>query len=423
MVISITCADRGLEIRVPPGPSFDTAVHKVPGCVRDIMAGCWVLPDQPLHRLLLLRAVYDLKIFNAPESPSGSPSEVVGAPASRKVPAAPVRPDAQSLPAVLPCRSARPLRVRFMEALDARHYSGRTREAYLRWFDRFALYHKGRTPASMTGKDINSFVTDLAVRGEVSSSTQNQALAAVLFLYRSVLGIDIDDIGDVIRAKKPGHLPVVLSRDEVRTILSLLREDRRLIVHVLYGTGLRIAECLSLRVQDIDFERNEILVRNGKGAKDRITMLPRTLSAPLRSHLQHVRSIHEADLKSGWGKVQIPGALVRKYPNATTDWCWQWVFPQERRWKDPVTGDEGRYHADESVIQRVVHEAVIRAGITKRVSCHTFRHSFATHLLESGYDIRTVQELLGHSDVKTTMIYTHVLNRGPSGVKSPLDVL
>lgn len=439
MVIAITCADRGLEIRVPPDPVYDKAVHRVPGCVRDIEGGCWLVPDQPLHRLLLLRAMYELKTCNVPESNV----EEDDAPAPGKLRAPSMRRDAHSekkssgsgsaamrvvqsaapVSAVLPVRSPRPLRVRFAEALGAKHYSDRTCEAYLRWFDRFALYHKGRSPATMTGKDINAFVTDLAVRGDVSSSTQNQALAAIIFLYRTVLGIDIDDIGEVIRAKKPGLLPVVLSRDEVRTIISLLRDDRRLIAHVLYGTGLRITECLSLRVQDIDFERNEILVRNGKGAKDRVTMLPRTLVDPLKSHLQHVRSIHEADLKAGWGKVPIPGALVRKYPNASTDWCWQWVFPQERRWKDPVTGDEGRYHMDESVIQRAVHEAVLRAGLTKRVSCHTFRHSFATHLLESGYDIRTVQELLGHSDVKTTMIYTHVLNRGPSGVKSPLDVL
>ncbi len=213
-----------------------------------------------------------------------------------------------------------------------------------------------------------------------------------------------------------------MSRDEVRSVLAELEGDKCLAAKLMYGTGIRLMECLTLRVQDIDFERNEILVRNGKGAKDRVTMLPETLKASLREHLARVKAIHEADLSEGWGAVQMPDAVDRKYPNGATEWSWQYVFPQERRWINAQTGRQGRHHMDESLMQRAVHTAVLKAGIAKRASCHTFRHSFATHLIESGYDIRTVQELLGHSDVKTTMVYTHVLNRGPSGVRSPVDL-
>lgn len=310
---------------------------------------------------------------------------------------------------------------RYTGGLEARHYSDRTRESYVKWLLRFIEFYKGRNVESLGEKEINAFLTRLAVTGNVSASTQNQALAALLFLYRVILSAPLGSLGEVVRAKKPVRLPVVMSREEVRSVLSQIEGDKKLACSLMYGTGMRLMECLELRVQDIDFDRNEILVRNGKGAKDRVTMLPSSLAAPLKEQLLHVKAVHDRDLGEGWGTTVLPGALDRKFPKSTTDWVWQWVFPQEHRWRDRETGKQGRYHMDASLLQRAVHEASLRAGITKRVTCHTFRHSFATHLLENGYDIRTVQELLGHSDVKTTQIYTHVLNRGPSGVRSPMD--
>ena len=275
----------------------------------------------------------------------------------------------------------------------------------------------------MAEPEINAFLTYLAVKEKVSASTQNQALFALLFLYRHVLGREVGDLGEVIRARKPKRLQVVITREEVKAVLTNLSGDKWLMASLMYGAGLRLMECLRLRVQDIDFSRNEILVRDGKGAKDRITMLPASLRAPLQEHLRTVKAIHERDLTDGWGRVLLPDALDRKYPNAAKEWRRQWVFPQENRWKNPKTGEEGRHHVHESIIQKAVNGATRKAGLAKRVTCHTFRHSFATQLLESGYDIRTVQELLGHKDVKTTMIYTHVLNRGGKGVKSPVDDL
>ena len=312
---------------------------------------------------------------------------------------------------------------RLRDALCSRHYSRRTEQTYCHWVKRFIFFHKVRHPAEMAEPEINDFLTHLAVKEKVSASTQNQALTALLFLYRHVIGREVGDLGKVIRARKLTRLPVIMTRDEVKAVLSNLSEDKWLMASLMYGAGLRLMECLRLRVQDIDFSRNEILVRDGKGAKDRITMLPELLKKPLQDHLRQVKAIHDKDLAEGWGRVQMPDALDRKYPNAPADWRWQWVFPQENRWLNPKTKDQGRHHIDESLVQKAVRDAVVAAGLTKHATCHTFRHSFATHLLEGGYDIRTVQELLGHSDVKTTMIYTHVLNRGPSGVHSPLDRL
>lgn len=312
---------------------------------------------------------------------------------------------------------------RYLAALSARHYSNRTKESYSKWLSRFIAANKGKNPAAMGGADINAFLSRLATGENVSASTQNQALAALLFFFRTIMNNPVGDIGEVIRAKKPKRLPVVMSRQEVRAVLSELSGDKWLIASLMYGTGLRIMECLELRVQDIDFTQNEIIVHNGKGGKDRRTMLPGTLKTALQEHLIAVKAIHSKDIAEGWGRVPVPEALGKKYPKAASEWAWQWIFPQERRWKDPRTGNEGRYHMDPSILQTAVHEAIVKSGIAKRASCHTFRHSFATHLLENGYDIRTVQELLGHSDVKTTMIYTHVLNRGPNGVRSPADGL
>jgi integron integrase len=336
-----------------------------------------------------------------------------------------------TLPAIRPAEEPpdrlRPHKPKLMErmslALRARHYSLRTEQAYAQWVRRFIFFHKLRHPAGMGEPEINAFLTHLAVDAKVSSSTQNQALSAILFLYRHILGREVGQIGDVIRAQRPRRLPVVMNRDEVKTVISYLYGEKKIIATLLYGAGLRLMECLRLRVQDIDFGKNQITVRNGKGDKDRVTMLPQSVKPMLAEHLRRVKHIHEKDLTDGWGMVELPEALGRKYPRAPRLWEWQWVFPQERRWKNPRTRLEGRHHIDESLVQRAVKEAVTRAGLSKRASCHTFRHSFATHLLEAGYDIRTVQELLGHRDLKTTMIYTHVLNRGPAGIRSPLDLL
>ena len=275
----------------------------------------------------------------------------------------------------------------------------------------------------MGGDEIGRYLTDLAVNRKVSASTQNQALSALLFLYRQVLQVDPGTIDHVPYAHSPMHVPVVLSVDEVRTVLAQLTDAPWIVVALLYGAGLRLQECLELRVKDLDFDRHEIVVRRGKGQKDRRTMLPASVESRLAEHLEQVRRRHQRDLSDGLGRVVLPAALDRKYPNAATEWSWQFVFPAARICRDPRFGPPSRYHVHESVIQRAVTAAVRRAGLAKRVSCHTFRHSFATHLLESGYDIRTVQELLGHADVSTTMIYTHVLNRGALGVRSPADRL
>ena len=308
-------------------------------------------------------------------------------------------------------------------ALRARHYSRRTEQAYCLWVRRFIRFHGLRHPAQMSEPEINAFLSHLATEQHVSASTQTQALSALLFLYRHVLHREVGALDGVVRARKDRRLPVVLTRDEVRQVLAQLDGDLWLIASLLYGSGLRLTECLRLRVQDLDLACGELTVRDGKGGKDRVTMLPEALTAPLRRHLARVRELHARDLAAGWGRVRLPDAVDRKYPRAATEWRWQWVFPQRRRWRDPTTGEQGRHHVHETVVQRAMADAVRRAGLTKRTSCHTLRHSFATHLLEAGYDIRTIQELLGHKDVRTTMIYTHVLNRGGRGVRSPIDSL
>jgi len=311
---------------------------------------------------------------------------------------------------------------RYREELQARHYARRTVDTYEQWLRRFLRFHGMRHPREMGSADVNAFLTHLAVEGKVSASTQNQALSALLFLYRELLGRDLDLVG-VVRARTRQRVPVVLSEAAVRAVRERLDGEAALVVGLLYGSGLRLMEALRMRVKDLDLQRMEITVRDGKGGKDRLTVLPQSLVPPLQGHLLRVRSLHQSDLAAGWGQVLMPYALARKYPKANREWAWQWVFPQQNRWRDKESGAQGRHHLDPSVVQKAVKRAVTEAGVTKQASCHTFRHSFATHLLERGQDIRTIQELLGHKDVSTTMIYTHVLNRGPLGVRSPADLV
>lgn len=310
---------------------------------------------------------------------------------------------------------------RVRAALRSRHYSFRTERAYVGWIRRFILFHGKRHPDTMAEHEVGAFLTSLATDGKVSASTQNQALAALLFLYQTVLGRDLAWLGGLVHAKRPARLPVVLTREEAMALLDRLDGVVRIVGSLLYGSGLRLLEVLQLRVKDVDLDRREILVRRGKGQKDRHTVLPAALVQPLRDHLTAVRALHEQDLAVGLGAVALPEALSKKYPSAPREWPWQWVFPASRTYADAVTGEIRRHHLHETVVQREVRRAARAAGITKPATPHTLRHSFATHLLESGYDIRTIQELLGHRDVSTTMIYTHVLNRGAAGVRSPLD--
>ena len=297
----------------------------------------------------------------------------------------------------------------------------RTEEAYVSWARRFILANNKRHPREMGAAEVEAFLTGLAVNGKVAASTQNQALAALLFLYREVLELELPWMSEIRRAKQPERLPVVLTREEARALIAELSGLNWLLGSLLYGTGMRLLECLRLRVLDIDFARHEIVVRQGKGGKDRRTMLPVSLAARLKAQLDEAERLHRRDLSLGYGEVWLPNALARKYPNAGREWIWQYVFPASRRSTDPRSGVVRRHHLDESVLQRAVKRAASSAQLAKRATCHTLRHSFATHLLESGYDIRTIQELLGHKDVATTMIYTHVLNRGGRGVNSPLD--
>ncbi|MCP9850916.1 integron integrase [Cyanobium sp. Morenito 9A2] len=312
---------------------------------------------------------------------------------------------------------------RYREELVVRHYARRTIQSYSHWVKRFLHFHGLRHPREMGAVEINAFLSHLATEGQVSASTQNQALSALLFLYRHVMGVEDVDLKGLVRARRRQRLPVVLTLEEVRQVLDHLEGSNQLIAKLLYGSGLRLMEALRLRIKDLDFQQRQLSVRDGKGGKDRVTMIPERLIRPLQEHLKRVKEIHRADLERGWGAVEMPQALEMKYTNASREWSWQWVFPQAQRWKDRTSGRQGRHHIDPSIVQRAMHTAVRTAELSKPATCHTLRHSFATHLLERGQDIRTIQELLGHSDVKTTMIYTHVLNRGPTGVLSPADLL
>lgn len=310
------------------------------------------------------------------------------------------------------------------ERLRLKHYSIRTEKSYVAWVRRYIHFHDKRHPREMGKVEIEAFLSSLAVDRNVAAATQNQALSAILFLYREVLDLPLPWLDDVVRARKPARLPVVLTRKEVAALRAQIADPQiSLIVDLLYGGGLRVMEAVRLRIKDVELERGEILVRDGKGGKDRITMLPERLNAAMTSQVAIARSVHEADLRAGHGRVWLPNALAVKYPGAATALGWQYLFPAARLSVDPRSGNTGRHHVDEKLVQRAVKRAADAAGIHKPATPHTLRHSFATHLLESGYDIRTVQELLGHSDVKTTMIYTHVLNRGGRGVISPLDGL
>lgn len=311
---------------------------------------------------------------------------------------------------------------RVHEAMRSRHYSRRTEEAYVMWIKRFIFFHNKRHPASMGGEEVNAFLSWLASEQNVSASTQNQALGALLFLYRYVLEDPLPWLKDVIRATRPSRLPVVLTPEEVRRVMSRLAGPAHLVSLLLYGAGLRLLEGLMLRVKDVDFERGQIHVRDPKGRHDRHTMLPQFAVPLLRHQFEIAREIHNDDLKAGFGSVWLPEAIERKIPTASRSWSWQWIFPASSRYKEP-SGLQRRHHLHESVLQRAVKRAAAEAALDKRVTCHTFRHSFATHLLERGHDIRTVQELLGHRDVTTTMIYTHVLRYGARGVRSPLDAM
>lgn len=302
-----------------------------------------------------------------------------------------------------------------------RHYSLRTEQAYLGWIRRFLRANGRRHPREMGAVEVERFLSALATETRVAAGTQNQALSALLFLYREVLGVELPWLESVVRAKRPQRVPTVLSREEVRCLLAALDGCDWLVAALLYGTGMRLLECLRLRVKDVDFQRNEIAVRDGKGGKDRRVPLPARVREPLQRQLESARLLHERDLADGRGETRLPHALARKYPHAAREWGWQYVFPSGRLSRDPLGGALRRHHRDEAGLQRAMKRARDRAGIVKPATCHTLRHSFATHLLESGADIRTVQQLLGHSDVSTTQIYTHVLGRGAGGVLSPLD--
>jgi integron integrase len=337
----------------------------------------------------------------------------------------------QNRPALIPNPKAK-LFDQIREVMRFHHYSYRTEKTYLQWIRRFLAYyrksdHSGsdrgwRHPRELTARDVAGFLTHLAVAGNVSASTQRQALNALVFLYQQVLHVELGELGEFARVRRPARLPEVMSQEQTRQVLAALKPGTAaLIIRLLYGTGMRLIECLRLRVKDVDFAGGRIVVREGKGDKDRMTMLPDKLKLELQRHLERVKLLHEKDVAEGYGRVWLPHALARKYPSADREWVWQWLFPSSRRSIDPRDRMERRHHANELPVQRAMKQAVRLARVGKRATCHTLRHCFATHLLENKYDIRTVQDLLGHKDVATTQIYTHVMQKPGLGVKSPLD--
>ncbi len=310
---------------------------------------------------------------------------------------------------------------RVRHKLRREHYSIRTEEAYVNWIKRYILFHNKKHPQEMNTPEIEQFLTHLAVEEHIAPSTQNQALFAILFLYRRVLEIELERPVDAVRAKQRVHLPVIMNKAEVARVIAAVPPQYQLIVQILYGSGLRLLEGVRLRVKDVDFGQHQIIIRSGKGGRDRDTLLPDSLIAPLQQQLHYVKALHQKDLSTGHGAVYLPHALAKKYPNASTEWAWQYVFPSHKLSKDPRSGIYRRHHISHSAVQKAVRQAAKNAKIAKHIGPHTFRHSFATHLLEAGYDIRTIQELLGHKSIETTMIYTHVIQRGGMAVRSPLD--
>ncbi len=322
----------------------------------------------------------------------------------------------------VPPQKGKKLLDQYRDLIRLKQYSPRTEKTYIEWVRQYILFHNKRHPKEMGMTEINQFITHLVVDRKASASTQNQAISAILFLYRNLLNIQLDDtLIEFVRPKKGKRVPTVLSKDEAKAVINSMTYPYKLMAQIMYGGGLRLMECLRLRVKDIDFENHRIIIYDGKGGDDRVTMLPDSIIKPLKEHLQRVRQIHQKDLVAGQGAVYMPYALDKKFPNASKQWIWQYIFPASNLYTDPQTGITSRHHIHETALQRAIKESLKISGVQKRVTPHTFRHSFATHLLQAGYDIRTVQELLGHKDVKTTMIYTHVLQRGANAVKSPLD--
>lgn len=376
------------------------AIRNIPGRWWNKEEKIWLIPNRNKILNLLLKNLYETEEFNAEE----------------------IKEYKNDYPNIQESNEQKiNYQIKKMnEALKVRHYSEHTIIRYLKWTKDF-LNLNIENLNNLNEIKINEYLKKLALEKHVSASTQNQALAALLFYFRFIQNTPVTELGSVVHAKKKTRIPVVFSRDEVIRVIENLNGTKKLIAKILYGTGMRLNEALSLRILDVDFDQNEIIVRHGKGDKDRHVMLPQKIIPELKNHIENVRKIHEKDLKDGWGKASLPEALKGKYQSGSKEFKWQWLFPQKNRWKNQTTKEEGRWHIDESLMQRAVKQAIIEAGINKNASCHTFRHTFATHLLENGYDIRTIQELLGHSDVSTTMIYTHVLNKGVCGVISPLD--